>query len=114
MAESRTSGPGRLLVAVYALFAVAAVSRAVVGDGLPEASLLILPGGLLERQRWLCTLLDRLDLGGRHPGQIGHLRRGRIAAERQRQLALGSRDAVEPLDDVDRQADRARLVRERA
>lgn len=50
--ENRVSGPGRLLVAVYALFAVAAVSRAVVQiatkfDEAPLAYLLSLLSGLV-------------------------------------------------------------------
>lgn len=52
MAESRVSGPGRLLVAVYALFAVAAVSRAAVQiatkfDEAPLAYLLSLLSGIV-------------------------------------------------------------------
>jgi hypothetical protein len=50
--RSRVSGPGRLLVAVYALFAVAAVSRAIVQiatkfDEAPLAYLLSLLSGLV-------------------------------------------------------------------
>ena len=52
MGRSRTSGPGRLLVAVYALFAVAAVSRATVQIGTkfseaPLAYLLSLLAGVV-------------------------------------------------------------------
>ena len=52
MSDARTSGPGRLLVAVYAIFALAACSRAIVqlatkfGDA-PVAYLLSLVSGVV-------------------------------------------------------------------
>ena len=51
---------------------------------------------------------------GSMPGDLGDLLGGRLAAELGDELALGAADLVELLDDVDRDADRARLVGERA
>ena len=48
------------------------------------------------------------------PGDLGDLLGGGLAAELGDELALGAADLVELLDDVDRDADRARLVGERA
>ena len=51
---------------------------------------------------------------GSMPGDLGDLLGGRLAPELGDELALGAADLVELLDDVDRDADRARLVGQRA
>ena len=51
---------------------------------------------------------------GSMPGDLGDLLGGGLAAQLGDELALGAADLVELLDDVDRDADRARLVGERA
>ena len=48
------------------------------------------------------------------PGDVGDLLGGGLAAQLGDELALGAADLVQLLDDVDRDADRARLVGERA
>ena len=48
------------------------------------------------------------------PGDLGDLLGGGLAAQLGDELALGAADLVELLDDVDRDADRARLVGQRA
>ena len=87
---------------------------ALVGDELAELGLLLVADGLLQRDRGLGGALDRVDLLGVDAGDLGDLLRRRLAAELGDELALGAADLVELLDDVDRDADRARLVGERA
>src|SRR5690349_9710043 len=87
---------------------------ALVGDELAELGLLLVADRLLERDRRLGGALDRVDLLGIDPGDLGDLLRRRLAAELGDELALRAPDLVELLDDVHRDADRARLVGERA
>ena len=86
---------------------------ALVGDELAELGLLLVADRLLERDRRLRRALDRVDLLGLDPGDLGDLLRGRLAAELGDQLALRAADLVQLLDDVDGDADRPRLVGER-
>jgi hypothetical protein len=86
----------------------------LVGDELAELGLLLVADRLLERDRRLRGALDRVDLLGVDPGDLGDLVRRGLAAELGDELALGAADLVELLDDVDRDADRARLVGQRA
>src|SRR6185312_17526040 len=86
----------------------------LVGDELAELGLLLVTDRLLERDRRLRGALDRVDLLGVDPGDLGDLVGSRLAAELRDQLALGAADLVELLDDVDGDADGARLVGERA
>src|SRR3954454_18862357 len=87
---------------------------ALVGDELAELGLLLVADGLLEADRRLGAALDRVDLLGIDPGDVGDLLGGGLAAELGDELALGAADLVELLDDVDGDADRARLVGQRA
>src|SRR5215208_439680 len=86
----------------------------LVGDELAELGLLLVADRLLQRDRRLRRALDRVDLLGIDAGDIGDLLRGGLAAELRDELALRAADLVELLDHVDRDADRARLVGERA
>src|SRR5215207_6168841 len=86
----------------------------LIGDELAELRLLLVADRLLEGDRRLGGALDRVDLLRLDPGDLGDLLRGRLAAELGDQLALRAADLVELLDDVDRDADRARLVGQRA
>src|SRR6478672_3025031 len=86
----------------------------LVGDELAELGLLLVTHRLLERDRGLRGALDRVDLLGVDPGDLGDLVGGGLAAQLGDELALGAADLVELLDDVHRDADRARLVGERA
>src|SRR4051812_32360610 len=86
----------------------------LVGDELAELGLLLVADRLLERHRRLRRALDRVDLLRIDPRDLGDLLGGGLAAELRDQLALRAADLVELLHDVDRDADRARLVRERA
>src|SRR5689334_8373425 len=86
----------------------------LVGDELAELGLLLVADRLLERDRRLGGALDRLDLVGLDARVVGDLLGGGLAAQLSDELALGAADLVELLDDVDRDADRARLVGERA
>src|SRR4051812_44934078 len=87
---------------------------ALVGDELAELGLLLVADRLLERDRGLRRPLDRLDLLRLDARDVGDLLGGGLAPELGDQLALGPADLVELLDDVDRDADRARLVGQRA
>src|SRR3954451_15732970 len=87
---------------------------ALVGDELAELRLLLVADRLLEADRGLRGALDRVDLLGVDPGDLGDLVGRRLATQLGDQLALGPADLVELLDDVDRDADRARLVGQRA
>ena len=87
---------------------------ALVGDELAELRLLLVADRLLERDRRLGGALDRVDLLRIDAGDVGDLLGGGLAAELGDELALGAADLVELLDDVDRDADGARLVGERA
>src|SRR5919112_372936 len=86
----------------------------LVGDELAELGLLLVADRLLEADRRLRAALDRVDLLRVDAGDLGDLLGGGLAAQLGDELALGAADLVELLDDVDRDADRARLVGERA
>src|SRR6185295_12441040 len=85
----------------------------LVGDELAELGLLLVADRLLERDRRLGRALDRVDLLGVDPRVLGDLLGRGLAAKLGDELALRPADLVELLDDMDRDADRARLVRQR-
>src|SRR5688500_1414201 len=87
---------------------------ALVGDELAELRLLLVADRLLEADRRLRGALDRVHFLGIDARGLGDLVVGGLAAQLGDELALGAADLVELLDDVDRDADRARLVGERA
>src|SRR4051812_42978605 len=87
---------------------------ALVGDELAELRLLLVADGLLERDRGLRGALDRVDLLGVDPGDLGDLLGAWLAPELGDELALGAPDLVELLDHVDGDADGPRLVSQRA
>ena len=66
-----------------------------------------------ETGAWAERLIESTSSGSM-PGDLGDLLGGGLAAQLGDELALGAADLVELLDDVDRDADRARLVGERA
>src|ERR1019366_1104744 len=82
----------------------------LVGDELAELGLLLATDRLLQRDRRPRPALHRTSLIGIDPGDRRDLLRRRLTAQRRDQLALGAADLVELLDDVDGDADRARLV----
>src|SRR3954453_10985879 len=87
---------------------------ALVSDELTALRLLLVADRLLERNRRLSGALDRVDLLRIDAGDFGDLLGGGLTAELGDELALGAADLVELLDVVDRDADRPRLVGERA
>src|SRR4051812_32464463 len=87
---------------------------ALVGDELAELGLLLVADRLLERHRRLRRALDRVDLVGLDARHVGDLLRRRLATQLGDELALRAADLVQLLDYVYRDADRARLVGERA
>ena len=86
----------------------------LVLEELPELRLLLVADRLLERDGRLRGAADRLDLLDRHVEVEGDLLVRRLAAALGAELPLGAQDLVQLLDDVNRHADRARLVGERA
>src|SRR5207248_2368192 len=84
------------------------------GDEVAEVRVLLLTDGRLERDRLLRDLHDLADLvrGDEHP--LGDLLRGRFPAELLEQTTRHADELVDRLDHVDRDADRPRLVRDRA
>src|SRR3954452_16472221 len=86
----------------------------LVGDELAELGLLLVAHRLLERDRGLGRALDRVDLLRVDAGGVGDLLVGGLAAELGDELALAAADLVELLDHVDGDADRPRLVGQRA
>src|SRR3954447_19199736 len=84
----------------------------LVGDELAELGLLLVADRLLERDRGLRGALDRVDLLGVDPRDLGDLLGRGLAPELGDELALGPPDLVELLHHVDRDANRARLVGE--
>src|ERR1019366_4701220 len=83
---------------------------ALVGDELAELRLLLVADRLLQRNGGLGGALDRVDLFGVDAGDLGDLMRGGLTAELGDELALGAADLVELLNDMHRDADRARLA----
>src|SRR5689334_13375097 len=86
---------------------------ALVGDELAELRLLLVADRLLERHRRLGRALDRVDLLRVDARDLGDLLGRGLAPELGDELALRAADLVQLLHDVDRDADRARLVRQR-
>src|SRR5207237_1674171 len=82
-------------------------------DELAELRLLLVADRLLQRDRRLSGALDGVDLLGIDARDLGDLVGRRLAPQLGDELALGAPDLVELLDDVDGDADRARLVGQR-
>src|SRR3954449_11797170 len=90
-----------------------ALGRLVL-DEVAEARVLLLPDRLLEADRELCHAEDLAHFLGRHLELLGDLFRVWLAAEALDELALDVHDLVQLLDHVHGDADRARLVGDRA
>src|SRR5215217_222220 len=88
--------------------------RALVGDELAELRLLLVADRLLQRHGSLRGALDRVDLLRVDARDLGDLVGGGLAPQLGDELALGPPDLVQLLDDVNRDADRPRLVGQRA
>ena len=86
----------------------------LVRDEVAERALLLLADRLLERDGELRHAQDLAHLVGRHLELLGDLLRPRLATEALHELTLDVDDLVELLDHVHRDADRARLVGDRA
>src|SRR5690242_4847593 len=86
--------------------------QVLVGDEVAELRLVLVADRLLERDGRLRAAADVLDLVRAEVEVLADLGGRRLAAELGAELALGADDLVQLLDDVDRHADRARLVRE--
>src|SRR3954467_12551813 len=85
----------------------------LVLDEVAELGVLLLADRLLERDGMLRHAQDLAHLVSRHLELLRDLLRLRLAAEALDELALDVHDLVQLLDHVHRDADRARLVRDR-
>src|SRR5829696_1544901 len=86
----------------------------LVWDEVAERRLLLLADRLLERHRQLRHAQDLADLLGRHLELLRDLVWSGLPPEPLHELALDVHDLVQLLDHVHRNADRPRLVRDRA
>ena len=83
-----------------------------VGDQLAQLGSPLFRDRLFERDRRLSGPLDVVDLLEIDPGRLSDFLGCWFAAERRDQATLGIVDLVELLDDMDRDPDRTRLVRD--
>src|SRR5262245_22154726 len=104
----------RLLLQVRYEHRVDRREHAAVLDEVAQMRILFLADRCLERDRLLRDLHDLADLGDRHVHSLGDLLRVRLAAELLDERPRRARELVDRLDHVDRNADRPRLVRDRA
>src|SRR6188474_2509795 len=88
--------------------------RGAVLDEVAEMRIFLFADRRLERNRLLRDLQDLADLRDRDVHAARDLFRGRLATELLDQRARGADQLVDRLDHVDRDADGARLVRNRA
>src|ERR1043165_1129514 len=86
----------------------------LVLDEVAEMGVFLLTDRRLERDRLLRDLQDLADLVERQLHALGDLFRRRLAAELLDEVARRADELVDRLDHVDRDADRARLVGDRA
>src|SRR3954447_891337 len=85
----------------------------LVRQEVPELRLVLVSYRLFERHRRLRTAPNLLDLLRRELEVLRDLAGGRLTPELGAELPLRSHDLVQLLDDMDRHADRPRLVGER-
>src|SRR5687768_14396487 len=88
--------------------------RGAVLDEVAEMRIFLFADRRLERDRLLRDLEDLADLRDRNVHAPRDLFRGRLAPQLLHQRARGANQLVDGLDHVDRDADGARLVRNRA
>src|SRR6202042_58880 len=85
----------------------------LIGDHLAQFGFLVVPDGRLERDRHSRRALDRLDALRLDPRDLRDLLDRRVTTEPSHEGALSTADPVYLLDDMDRDPDRASLVRPR-
>src|SRR4051794_36613206 len=90
------------------------IRRLAVGEEVAELALVVGADGLVERDRRLCGAERLVDVLDRETRGLGQLLLRRLAAELDFEPARGARELLLPLDDVDRDADRPGVIRDRA
>ena len=85
-----------------------------VGEEIAELALVVGADRLVQRDRRGRGRERLVDVLDRQAGRLGELVLRRLAAELDLEPARGARQLLLPLDDVDGNADRARVVRDRA
>src|SRR5581483_1604143 len=110
----RGEDTGRRLAEVRLDRRVDRQDRVLVLDEIAEVAVLLVADRRLEADRLLGDLEDLADLLERHGELLGKFLRGRLAADLVEHLAAGADDLVDRLDHVDGDADRARLIGDRA
>src|SRR5271166_4957082 len=88
--------------------------RVLVLDEVAEMAVLLVANRRLEADRLLRDFQHLAHLLERHGELLGKLLGRRLAADLVQHLARGAHDLVDRLDHVDRNADRARLIGDRA
>src|SRR6266496_1976524 len=104
----------RLLGQVHVDDRVRRGDERLVLDEVAKVAVLFLPDGGLEADRLLRDLEDLADLVERQLHLLRDLLRARLAPELMHEVAAGPDELVDRLDHVDADADRPRLVGDRA
>ena len=98
------------LVALVVGHDLARIGGVLVGQEVRDRGLAVVADRLVEGHRGPRGRAHGQDLGEREPGLLGHLLVARVAGQPQGERPLGAVDLLQPLDHVDRQPHRARLV----
>src|SRR6266542_1097100 len=106
--------PSRLILEVRHQDRLDWREHSTVLDEVAQMRILFLSDRRLERDRLLRDLHDLADLGDRHVHALGDLLGVGLPSQLLHERARGARQLVDRLDHVDRDADRARLIRDRA
>src|SRR5215213_2114344 len=110
----RSQDAGRRLAQIGLNRGVQRQDRVLVLDEIAEVAVLLVADRGFEADRLLRDLQDLAYLFQRHRQFLGELLGGRLAADLVQHLARGAHQLVDRLDHVHRDADRARLVGDRA
>src|SRR5918996_1349439 len=89
------------------------VGGLAVGEEVSELTLVVRADGLVERDRRVGGSECLVDVLDRKPGGLGQLLLRRLATELDLEPSCGARQLLLPLDHVDRNANRPRVVRDR-
>src|SRR5581483_754447 len=100
-----------VLAAERLLCLVEGVGRLAVREEIAQLALVVGSDRLVERHRRRRRRESLVDVLDRQAGRLGELVLRRLAAELDLEPAGGAGELLLPLDDVDRDADRARVVR---
>src|SRR5581483_9518892 len=112
--RQRVERPPHALPPERLLGLVERIGGLAVGEQVAELALVVGADRLVQRHRRMCRTERLVDVLHREARRLGELVLRRLAAELDLEPARGARQLLLPLDDVHRDADRARVVRDRA